>query len=71
MNRVLRNHLRHTTIVTLKSGAAFRGVLYLVDKEAFVLRNCELVEAGSDRIPVAVDGELVILRPDVHYLQFV
>jgi small nuclear ribonucleoprotein (snRNP)-like protein len=68
---VLRVRAHKTTLVTLKSGHAFKGVLFAVDRHAIVLRNAEMVEEGGDRIPVPVDGELVVLRPDVAFLQFV
>lgn len=72
MKRIIRAHVRRSVLVTLKTGEGFQGVLFDADSEAFVLRNCGLVEAGgSDRVPVPVDGELLIQRRDVAYLQFV
>lgn len=70
MNRVLRSRVLRTAIVTLKAGSSFRGVLFAHDREALVLRNVELLDATADR-PTPVDGELVVLLADVHYLQFV
>lgn len=71
MNRVIRQHLRRVVILTLKSGVAFRGILFQVDREAVVLRDCTLLEdSGTDRIPAIVDGELVVLRADIAYMQF-
>lgn len=69
MKRLLRQRLRQRCIVTLKEGSAFSGVLYLVDSEALVLRDAAQLDAGPKREPVGVDGELLILRPDVAYLQ--
>lgn len=54
-------------VVTLKSELAFSGVLWQSDGESFVLRNAEAL-AGGDAMPV--DGELVLLRGDVAYMQF-
>lgn len=58
---------RRRTIVTLKSGEAFAGVLYAVDRESLTLRNAELLTAGERAVPV--DGEVLVLRADVAYLQ--
>lgn len=70
-NRIIRSHLRRAVVVTLKTGEGFHGVLFDADPEAIVIRNCAAVEtSGSDRVPVPVDGELVVLRQDVAYLQF-
>lgn len=71
MNHIIRQHLRRKVLATLKTGEAFGGVLFDADREAVVIRNCELLEAGTDRTAVPVDGELVILRADLAYLQFV
>ena len=72
MKRLIREHLRQRVIVTLKTGEAFGGVLFSADSEALVLRNAEVLDATStDRQAQPVDGELLILRPDVSYLQFV
>lgn len=70
-DRVLRSLVRRGCIVTLKSGEAFRGVLWARDAHVFVLRNAEALGIGEERRAVPVDGEVVILRPDVAYLQFV
>lgn len=67
MRRRLRERLRHKVVATLKSGSSFIGVLYAVDSEALVLRDARLVEVGQD--PVSVDGEVLIMRVDLDYLQ--
>lgn len=58
---------KRRAIVTLKTGDSFAGVLYDVDREAVTLRNAEMLTAGERS--VAVDGEVLILRADVAYLQ--
>ena len=58
---------RRRAIVTLKSGASFGGVLFEVDRESLRLRNADLLTGGEQ--PVPVDGEVLILRADVAYLQ--
>lgn len=71
MKRLVREHLRHKVIATLKTGEGFGGVLFSADSEAIVLRNAALLDAtGTDRSPTPIDGELLILRADVAYLQF-
>lgn len=68
---ILKRCLRHRVIVTLKSGAAFGGVLYEADAEAIVLKDASVLEAnGTDRNPVPADGSIVILRGDVDFMQF-
>lgn len=71
-SRILRQHERKTVIVTLKGGDWFKGILFELDRDAFVLRGASTVAGdGTDRVASAVDGEIVILRQDVAYLQFV
>lgn len=71
MKFILKRCIRHRVIVTLKSGAAFGGVLYEADSEAFVLKEATVLEDnGTDRRPVPADGVIVVLRADVDYLQF-
>lgn len=68
MNHVLKTRLHYRLIVTLKSGAAFQGVLWEQDRQALVLRDCEAIP-GTNQQPVPVDGELVVLLTDVDYIQ--
>lgn len=68
---ILKRCVKHRVIVTLKSGAAFGGILYEADPEAFVLKEATVLEDnGTDRRPVPADGVIVVLRADVDYLQF-
>jgi small nuclear ribonucleoprotein (snRNP)-like protein len=62
-----RRHRR--VLVTLKSGESFAGVLFEADHQALVLRQAEALGVGENRTNVAVDGEVVILRPDVAFIQ--
>lgn len=71
MKHLLKKCVRHRVIVTLKTGEAFGGILFEADSECLVLKEAALLEAnGTDRIPTKADGSVVILRPDVAYLQF-
>jgi len=68
VNHVLKSRLHYRVIVTLKSGAAFQGVLWEQDRQALVLRDAEAIP-GSNQQSVPVDGELVVLVADVDYIQ--
>lgn len=71
MKRLIREHTRRKVIVTLKTGEGFGGVLFSADSEAVILREAVLLDAGgTDRVPTPIDGELLVLRPDIAYLQF-
>ena len=63
---VLRRRRHAPVIVTLKSGAAFKGVLADDDSRSLVLRNAESVDDGR---PMPVDGEVIVPWGDVKYLQ--
>lgn len=67
---LLEQRMRQQVIVTLKTGEAFRGVLFEHDDEVFVLRDAEQVGIADGRPTVtAVDGELVLLVSEVAYCQ--
>lgn len=68
-SRVLDERLRRRVIVTLKSGAAFGGVLFDGDAAAWVLREAAAIGAGEHRSNLIVDGELVVLVADIAYVQ--
>lgn len=68
-SRILRNAERSRVIVTLKSGDSFAGVLFDHDSRALTLRNCEALGLHEDKTNAPVDGELIILLPDVHFVQ--
>jgi hypothetical protein len=56
-------------LVTLKSGESFSGVLWEADGGALVLRETSAIGAGEKRTDLPLDGELLILLPDVAYIQ--
>ena len=68
MNQVIKKRLHYRVVVTLKSGAAFHGVLWETDRQALVLRDAEAVPGGT-QAPVGVDGELLLLWADVDFIQ--
>lgn len=69
MKRVIRQRLRRRAVVNLHDGTAFSGVLFEVDAEAIVLRNAEQLGAGEKGTNVVADGEILILRDEVAYIQ--
>lgn len=69
MKRIIRDRLRRSVIVTLHDGQGFAGVLYEADSEAVVLRNAQALDV-PDRGTIGVDGEVLILRDEIAYLQF-
>lgn len=55
--------------VTLKDGSDFGGILFDADKECFILRSAIARHVGSKSEDVPVDGEVLILRADVAFIQ--
>ena len=68
-DRLLRRRTKNIVVVTLKSGLAFRGVLFEVDNQSFVLRNAEALEQAANGTHVPVDGEVFVARSEVEFLQ--
>lgn len=68
-SKVIASRLRERVIVTLKSGAAFDGLLYTHDDKALVLRQAQALGAGERSTDLPLDGELILLLPDVAYIQ--
>lgn len=55
-------------IVNLKTGRAFRGVVWGHKGEYMVLRNAEMLEKNG---ATSVDGEVLIRRADVEFIQVI
>lgn len=66
---LIASRLRSRVLVTLKTGEAFSGLLYATDGEAIVLREATAVAFGSRAENVPVEGEALILRCDIAYMQ--
>lgn len=60
---------RETVIVNLKSGRAFRGVLWQRTGGFVVLKRAELLK--ERQAPVPVDGEVLVPFGDVEFMQVV
>lgn len=60
---------RETVIVNLKSGRAFRGVLWVRTGGFLVLKSAELLK--ERQAPTPVDGEVLVPFVDVEFMQVV
>lgn len=68
MRRSWQDFQARTLIVNLKTGTAFRGILWSENRELLVLRNAEMHSQG-DTAPV--DGDVVIERSNIDFVQAV
>lgn len=68
-SRVISSRLRERVILTLKTGETFSGILFSHDSKALVLRQAEALGAGERGTNLPLDGELIVLLPDVAYIQ--
>lgn len=68
-DRIARALLRYRLVVTTHDGATWDGVLMDADDQFLALREVEAVQKDGSRVPA--DGEVLIPRPDVAYVQHV
>lgn len=68
-DRLLRERLCDKVVVTLKSGSAFAGVLFKADDRVVILRDTQALGAAPSGDHVAVDGELILFRSDIDFMQ--
>ena len=59
--------VKRQIIVNTRSDKTFRGILWSKRFGYLVLKNAELLKAGGET--VALDGELVIFKDNVDFLQ--
>jgi len=62
-----RSALHRRVLVALRTEKTFRGVLYAQRGPLLILKDVELLEHGRD--PVRLDGDVVIERPNVDFVQ--
>lgn len=62
-----RTMYRRRVMVNLRTGKAFQGILWAHHGPLLVLRDATLLQAGM--APSAVDGEIVIERTVVEFVQ--
>lgn len=67
MRSILDERLLDTVVVTLKSGTTFSGALYAEDEGAVVLCNASQLQRDGTLVPA--DGEIVLFRSDVDFIQ--
>lgn len=60
---------KRTVIVNTRTDRAFRGVLWRRRWGYLVLRNAELLKGRGETVPV--DGEVVIARDNVDFIQVI
>lgn len=68
-SRILTSRFRDRVLVTTKAGESFDGILYSADNKALVLRQVAAVGAGENKTDLPLDGELIVLLPDVAFIQ--
>lgn len=68
-DRIMRSHLRYRLVVTTHEDATWDGVLMDADDYCLVLRDVQAVQKDGSRVPA--DGEVLIPRSDVAYVQHV
>lgn len=68
-DRVVRTLVRYRLVVTTHEDATWDGVLLDADDQMLVLREVEAVQKDGKRVPA--DGEVLIPRADVAYIQHV
>ncbi len=66
--KAYRDLMASTVIVNLKTDKAFRGILWSQHGDLLVLRNVTLLDRGQE---TPVDGEVVVERSNVDFLQVV
>lgn len=69
MDALLRERMRDAVIATLKTGEAFHGLLFDVDDRTLILREARVLEPNNTSSRIPVDGELVLARAEVAYMQ--
>lgn len=65
----VRTRVRRRAVVTCKTGQSFEGVVWQHDAAGLVLRDATAF-AVPDQGDVKVDGEVLLLRGDIAYVQF-
>lgn len=68
-DRIMRAHLRYRLVVTMIDDATWDGVLIDADDRTLVLREVQAVQKDGTRVPA--DGEVLVQRSDVAYVQSV
>lgn len=68
VDALITAQVRRLVVIELRSGDTFKGLLVKVDARSLLLRDVvAIVSAEASTVPV--DGELVVPRADVKWLQ--
>lgn len=67
MDALLVERLRERFILTLTTGETFGGLLEQVDDRTVVLRNASSIGADGSEVPA--DGEVLLRRESIAYMQ--
>lgn len=67
MDFIVRYPVKRRVIVNLKTGRAFRGILWQRRRGYLVLRQAEMLQPAGGTTPV--DGEVVVERANVDFVQ--
>lgn len=62
----LRGVVRRKCLVSCKDGQTYSGVLWSADRGCFVLKNASVIGDGGT---AALDGEVLLMRSDVAFVQ--
>lgn len=68
-DRIVRSMRRFRLVVTLKDGSTWDGVLFDSDERTLLLYDATAIQ--SDRSRVSADGDVLLHREDVSYIQHV
>jgi len=66
-DRILQRLVRTRFLVATRTGATWDGVLMEADERSVVLRDAKVI--GTDGTETPADGEVLIPRGDVAYMQ--
>lgn len=66
-DKLLKDRLKTRFVVTLTDGQAFSGLLVEVDERSLALRDVKTYDRDAALQPV--DGELIIPRDHISYIQ--
>lgn len=65
---LVRRQMRRQVVIELRGGETFRGLLVAVDARSVLLRSVEVLGSPQAETQV-VDGELLIPRADIKFMQ--
>lgn len=61
--------VRKRVIINTKSDKTFRGIIWKHNSQFVILKNVELLHSSKQATPV--DGEVIIYRTDIDFIQVI